>query len=583
MNEKHKNSEQAINIWPIVIVIIAGFFLRILNITDRPYHHDESLHAIYGLYYYLDHYNGFYKYLPLIHGPLLYNIEPYFYHLFGVNELTPRLIPFFIGTIIMLIPIIFRRYLSRSILLIATTYFALSPSLIYWSRFIRHDHFIILFTILIFWGICVAKDKYKTYFILIPAILQFTAKENAYVHLAIITGFILFEWFLVKIKVVDAVTTIKKINLYIKSYPWHVLASFAIGALLYCYFYSAGFQYSQGILDGLYRKSLAYWFEQHASERIKGPFLFPSLIIFIYDTLFVFTFIYLTTSFYIKEGRTYLKYQAYGTILSAIIYVIAKFYGVKIPIINSIWTLGKLDLPVDIFFFILIPVFTVTTTIFHLREKNRVLATWGFLFGATLFTYSYLGEKVPWLATYPLLSGIIYLMLKLKETKYHIQITIALALYLIPQAVLTNYTLAGSDKELLSQVHTTKIFETLILDIRKQLNSPLHNDQDKIAIKGAAIWPSTWYLHGNEKFHFNFDKSNVSDFTYVIFDPEDSEITTKLQLTHTMKRLPLRSWFVPNYSTITPYTLARYIIWRIPWNETGSQQIMFAKKNNEAK
>src|SRR5690606_20769121 len=54
---------------------------------------------------------------------------------------------------------------------------------------------------------------------------------------------------------------------------------------------------------------------------------------------------------------------------------------------------------------------SLIATVTHLLERNRALAFFGYMFLAHLATYSYLGEKVPWLTTYPFVTGLIYLAL----------------------------------------------------------------------------------------------------------------------------------------------------------------------------
>ena len=61
------------------ILIIAGLLLRWLELDARPIHHDDSLHGMYGIYYFDWPNERYYRYDPMLHGPLLYNLYPLVY------------------------------------------------------------------------------------------------------------------------------------------------------------------------------------------------------------------------------------------------------------------------------------------------------------------------------------------------------------------------------------------------------------------------------------------------------------------------------------------------------------------------
>ena len=81
----------------LAVVILLGIILRLYNLDIRPYHHDESIHAMYGQYIYNDPTNGFYKYNPMLHGPFLYNVLPFAYQIFGLSDWAARLLPCLLG------------------------------------------------------------------------------------------------------------------------------------------------------------------------------------------------------------------------------------------------------------------------------------------------------------------------------------------------------------------------------------------------------------------------------------------------------------------------------------------------------
>jgi hypothetical protein len=88
---------------------------------------------------------------------------------------------------------------------------------------------------------------------------------------------------------------------------------------------------------------------------------------------------------------------------------------------NEHWRYFKLKDGLDIAGLFLLLFHAPLATIHHALNRERILAVTGYLFTASLFVYSYLGEKVPWLTLYPYIFGLPYLVLffesYLKRTK----------------------------------------------------------------------------------------------------------------------------------------------------------------------
>jgi hypothetical protein len=89
------------------------------------------------------------------------------------------------------------------------------------------------------------------------------------------------------------------------------------------------------------------------------------------------------------------------------------------------WKWAKLKDRLDIIGLFVLLFHAPLVTIQHMARNERKLALAGYLFTATFFSYSYLGEKVPWLSVYPLVFGLGYLALFYQDyfTKYPINYT----------------------------------------------------------------------------------------------------------------------------------------------------------------
>lgn len=405
--EYFKSSEWAL-FW---LIATAGILLRWIDLDQKPYHHDESQHAMFGKYFYDFPELQYYKYIPMLHGPLLYNFMRLVYLCFGDSFVTARIPVALLGTLFIFTPLVFRRFMHPRTLLFLAAAIALSPTLIYWSRFIIHDFFVLAAQILTLYGVVQAKPKHKPLYILLGFTLQYCIKANVFVTLAIVLGYLFYEgiylWYLNR----RGYDSFKAMGRLVRDNPWATAIAAAVSLVVFCYFYTSGFRYRAGMLDGLYRASIPYWLEHHSIERIRGPFLHHFYVFCWYELAFVPLFLWHLMIFYRSAGRIAQR-VAMLTVLVAAISAISYLGSTEQDLEKvQIWKFFKLKDPRDIFGLFLILIHPVIVTTVHLHRSERLLAFWGYLFTASFFSYSYLGEKVPWLSIYPLAAGFIYLAL----------------------------------------------------------------------------------------------------------------------------------------------------------------------------
>lgn len=388
--------------------ILAGLLLRWMFLDARPYHHDESLHGMYGRYFYDFPDFHYYRYDPMLHGPFLYNLLRIVYSTVGDSNWAARSVITLLGSAFLFLPYLFRRYYSRYALLALTGYVALSPSLVYWSRFIREDYPVVAMWFAMLAGAVLAPPRYKA-LLIIPAIcLQISMKENAFVTFAILLGYLVFELFVATLRSTANTTFAASIGRHVRAHWPVVLLSTLLGVFFYVYLLNAGFRHPEGALDALYRKSISYWMEHHNMERIQGPFNFHLYMLGWYELPFFLAYFIHLICFYRYAAR---PFQVAG--MGALAATVAGAFLLLPEDIRSQqpWKFFKLKDIYDYLGLCLLLVHPVIVTTQHLLRNERSLAFFGYFFTATLFTYSYLGEKVPWLSMYPLISGLAYLTL----------------------------------------------------------------------------------------------------------------------------------------------------------------------------
>ena len=179
----------AFTTWEMITWIsfaIAGFVTRFWNLGARVMSHDESLHVFYS--WQLSKGSG-YAHNPMMHGPWLFESTALFQAIFGANDFTSRIVPALLGIAILVgAPLLLRPWLGRLGSLAAAALLLVSPYVLYYSRYIRHDIQIIAFSILAFWAILsYIRDRQEKYLYYLAAALalMLSTMEISFFYLAI--------------------------------------------------------------------------------------------------------------------------------------------------------------------------------------------------------------------------------------------------------------------------------------------------------------------------------------------------------------------------------------------------------------
>lgn len=174
-----------------LLFILIALVSRLYGLGDRVVSHDESLHTQYSYQYY----NGEgYQHSPLMHGPTLFHATAVAYWLFGVSDFSSRLPVALLGVLLVSSPYLLRRWLGPKGALFTSFLLLISPYVTYYSRYIRHDVYVIMCALTLFiasWYYLQAKqDKYVWWFAL-GAGLMFATMETSYIYVAIFGSFLI--------------------------------------------------------------------------------------------------------------------------------------------------------------------------------------------------------------------------------------------------------------------------------------------------------------------------------------------------------------------------------------------------------
>jgi uncharacterized protein (TIGR03663 family) len=169
--------EKAIYAGILVLAVVSRFW----DLGARAMSHDESLHALYS--YYL--YNGAgYVHNPMMHGPFLFHANALVYFLLGDSDFTARIMPALFGVFLVLSPLLLRRWLGRLGVVVTSVLLLISPSILYYSRYIRNDIYIAVWTILLVVALFhFLEDHRPRWFYLGAAVLMLSlaTKETSYI------------------------------------------------------------------------------------------------------------------------------------------------------------------------------------------------------------------------------------------------------------------------------------------------------------------------------------------------------------------------------------------------------------------
>jgi uncharacterized protein (TIGR03663 family) len=170
--------------WAVIIILTLA--TRLYNLGNRAMSHDESLHVYYAWKLY---FGQGYVHDPMMHGPLLYHATALFYWLFGSNDFTARLFSVFTGLLLVMSPLLLRKWLGQIGALAVGVILLVSPSVMYYSRYIRHDIQVELFTVLMVISFIRFVDSRANRWI----VLAFTAAALAIgsAEMSYITGFVI--------------------------------------------------------------------------------------------------------------------------------------------------------------------------------------------------------------------------------------------------------------------------------------------------------------------------------------------------------------------------------------------------------
>lgn len=522
-----------------LLVAILALTTRFWALGDRPFHHDESIHAHQSYTLMKD---GTWRYDPAYHGPFLYYANALVYRLLGVSNTTARLLPAIFGLLLIAAAFPLARWIGRDAAMAYAALVLISPHLTYFSRFIREDVYSLVFTLGTILAFQAFLETDRARWLTLAAVsfaLAGVTKENAYMTgvLFVAYGFWALLERVARSKdrgraLAEALgATVRWIRPRIRPLVTAALVFLAIWALLY----SAFGRYPKDWLA--IPKAIKYWMGQHSIARIPGPgyYYVPQLLYYETSLLFAACFAFRGSdsrrgSDPHSRNAAFLRFVAF-------------------------WAVGSLLL------------------------------------------YAWAREKVPWLTVHALLPitilaavGVANLWRDRREKRPRLALAVFFVLALVNASgmLLACFRYGAHDverepkhAEILAYVQTTWDLTRALasVDLARPKVAP---GEAVVTVAGEASWPLTWYLRDTPTKWVSRIDDATTPILVADWDPQGG-LEKQLADKYTAKRVPIRAWWFadkyqpePNGPARPNLTdLARWWLFHEIWSPIGSQDSTF--------
>lgn len=236
----------------IILAVAGSLAFRLPRLDLRPFHGDEANQAIKTAIL-LE--KGEYAYDPVDHhGPTLYYLALPFAWVSGqldrhsLTESTLRLEPMFAGTLLIALLFLVRRTLGTAAVLCAVVLAAVSPALVFYSRFYIQESLLVLFTFVFIASAWRYTRYHSVGWLLLAgacAGLMHATKETCVLAFAsmLASVFLTHAWARLR----DKQTLALRAHLR----PAHLAAALLTALLLSVTFYSSFFTHGRGVLDSI--------------------------------------------------------------------------------------------------------------------------------------------------------------------------------------------------------------------------------------------------------------------------------------------------------------------------------------------
>ncbi|MCY3958373.1 MAG: TIGR03663 family protein [Chloroflexi bacterium] len=481
-------------LYAVILAVAAG--LRFFDLGERVYHHDEAIHAKESN----DMINGKqFRYDPAYHGPLLYFGNVIVFLAAGVTDALGRVIPALFGVASVGALLILRPELGRTGTPLAMAAMTVSTSFLYYSRFLRMDIYVALFTLLLVGSVMRYLERPQRRWIYLAWAtlgLSLATKENTFIH-----GFALL---VVLIAVgglafraarrgpdasplgTQALDAFRSLGYDVE----HVVYGALTFVLIVFAFYTSFLTHLPGF-RAAFTSSIEYWTSVHESERVNQPWFYYAMFLGLYEP--------------------------FALVVGAVALVRGRSARHLLPFVLGVW----------------------------------IVVTW--------IVYSAAGEKAPWLVLHllwpPMLLACWWVGRWFDEPRPRIPrlvvgvLSAGLLFWTVWFAIPITYERGSVPNDLVVYVQSTDDVKVVAAIADEAARRTGQGDKLSILIDNNYAWPTVWYLRDYKDALYTKDMNleDAQEAQIVLMSPSSAD-TLGIQLPEYVgRRMKLRWWF-PEYT-----------------------------------
>ena len=477
-------------LYALILAVAAG--LRFFDLGDRVYHHDEAIHAKESN----DIINGkHFRYDPAYHGPLLYFGNVVLFLAAGVSDALGRVIPAALGVASVAALLIFRPELGRTGTPLAMAAMTISTSFLYYSRFLRMDIYVALFTLLLIGSVMRYLSQPRRRWIYLAWVmlgLSLATKENTFIHgfalvivLLSVGGLAFRAWRRgpnASPLGTQALTAYRALG-----YDFEHLVYGALTFVLIVFVFYTSFLTHLPGFRAAFTSSIEYWTSVHESERVNQPWFYYLMFMGLYEP--------------------------FALVFGAVALVRARGARHLLPFVLGVW----------------------------------IVVTW--------IVYSAAGEKVPWLVLHllwpPMLLASWWVGRWFDEARPFISrlavglLSVALLFWTVWFAIPATYERGSVPNDMVVYVQTTPDVRDVAAIADEAARRTGQGFKLPILIDNAFAWPTVWYLRDYTAALYtkNLALEEAREAQIVLMSPSSADALGIQLPEYVGRQMKLRWWF----------------------------------------
>ncbi len=546
-DQKPKTENQLWLIGCLIITAIAAF-LRFYDLALKPLHHDEGVNGYFLITLFRD---GVYKYDPSnYHGPTLYYISLAVTKLFGLDTFSIRASVGVFGVLMVVMMLFLKRYIGSIGSLAAGLFLALSPGMVFISRYFIHEIFFVFCSFGLVLGVLFFIEGRKADFLVtiamtllllicfVPPALNLASAIGAKNEGAVWgfrLGFFAIEAFLVFL-------VMRMILNWNEGRPIYLLLASASAALFFATketaFITIGTMLIAGGCVWVWRRLYPGIFGELKKNELEPVRLAWSefgrrfqendsrLLLLGVAAVFIYVSVLFFSSFFTYWGGVKGAFEAYAFWTKT---------GTGDHTQNGYVAYLKWGYTLELPIFILSALGTLIAFIRGRHIFAMFAGLWAF---GLLAAYTIIPYKTPWLALSFILPMCIVAGYGLNEIFSHRDVmlkafagllTLGAVSVLGYQTYDLNFVRYDDDSMPYVYAHTTRGFHDLIKEIERYAEKSKKGKEVTIEIVSPDYWPMPWYMreYSHANFHGKIIEANTAEMIVAKKDEQDVEITNK--------------------------------------------------------